>query len=835
MRKIIISALFLSMALAPSFTLAQTEDSGRHAPYRATHTKSTELKHTKLKLSFDFNKEHVHGEEWLTASPFFYDSNELVLDAKGMLIHEVSLDKKGAKSPLKYEYKDDKLKIQLDRVYTKNQDYTLYIKYTARPNEVKQKGSASINDAKGLYFINPRQTEPDKPTQIWTQGETESSSCWFPTIDKPNQKTTQETYITVPEKYITLSNGLLKSSIKEANGQRTDHWVMDKKHAPYLFFVGVGEYAVIKDKWKNIAVDYYVEKEYEPYAKQIFGMTPEMLEFFSKQLKYEYPWQKYAQIVGRDFVSGAMENTTAVIHHEAVQQKAGQLIDENRWEETIAHELFHHWFGDLVTAESWSNLTVNESFATYSQYLWNEYKYGKDEADYKLWSSLRGYFSDPANISRDLVRFNYHSREDMFDGVSYNKGGGILHMLRNYLGDEAFFTGLSDYLKTNEYGTGEAHQLRLSLEKVSGKDLNWFFNQWFFGSGHPKLDIKYTLEPVKKEVSVNVSQAGDQYFEFPLAIDVYEGAKATRHKVWVNAQNKNTFTFKYHQTPSLVNVNADGILLSEITDAKTPQEYLHQYLHAKDLNSRLAAIQYAKDNNTTPTALKILSAALKDPSFRLRIRAIDALDLKKPEVAKAVLPELEKIAQKDPKTLVQAKAIGALASLNNKKYLSIFEKGLNSPSYSVQGNSAYAIAKIAPERAKALLDQIDLDNAGEELILMMMPTIVENKQEKHQAAIASTVAFYPFLKYQNPEQGAVAEKGFNWIMDTDNLKAVQNLTKVLHQVKSQIGDNVQAKMIIVGMLKDGLARKINLLKNSQKSESLNKQVELLNKAIEFYQ
>ena len=185
--------------------------------------------------------------------------------------------------------------------------------------------------------------------------------------------------------------------------------------------------------------------------------------------------------------------------------------------------------------------------------------------------------------------------------------------------------------------------------------------------------------------------------------------------------------------------------------------------------------------------------------------------------------------------MVQAKAIGALASLNNKKYLSIFEKGLNSPSYSVQGNSAYAIAKIAPERAKALLDQIDLDNAGEELILMMMPTIVENKQEKHQAAIASTVAFYPFLKYQNPEQGAVAEKGFNWIMDTDNLKAVQNLTKVLHQVKSQIGDNVQAKMIIVGMLKDGLARKINLLKNSQKSESLNKQVELLNKAIEFYQ
>ena len=218
-----------------------------------------------------------------------------------------------------------------------------------------------LPDAKGLYFINPKGEEKDKPTQIWTQGETEANSVWMPTIDKPNQKTTQEIYMTVPAKYVTLSNGLLISQKKNADGTRTDYWKMDLPHAPYLFFMGVGDFAIVKDSYKGKEVSYYVEKEYAPVARSIFGNTPEMMKFFSEKLGVEYPWQKYAQIVGRDYVSGAMENTTATLHQESAYQNARELVDGIRWEGTIAHELFHQWFGDLVTAESWSNLTVNES------------------------------------------------------------------------------------------------------------------------------------------------------------------------------------------------------------------------------------------------------------------------------------------------------------------------------------------------------------------------------------------------------------------------------------------------------------------------------------------
>lgn len=835
MKKIFIAALFLGAIFNSNVAFAQTETSGRNVPYRATHTKTTELKHTKLKVNFDYQKEQMNGEEWLTASPFFYATNQLVLDAKGMLIHEVALDKNGSKSPLKFDYKNDELKITLDKTYQKNQDYTVYIKYTARPNEVKQEGSKAISDAKGLYFINAQGKDPDKPTQIWTQGETESSSAWFPTIDKSNQKTTQEIYMTVPDKYVTLSNGILKDSQKESGNMRTDHWVMDKRHSTYLFFMGVGEYAIVKDKWRNIPVDYYIEKEYEPYAKQIYGNTPEMIEFFSKKLGYDYPWAKYAQISGRDYVSGAMENTTATLHGSDILQKPGQLIDENKWEDTIAHELFHHWFGDLVTAESWSNLTVNESFANYSEYLWNEYKYGKDQADYHQMKDVNLYIHNPGDFKKDLVRFDYASREDVFDLVTYQKGGGILHMLRNYLGDDAFFAGITEFLKTYEYQNAEAHQLRLAFEKVSGKDLNWFFNQWYFGSGHPKLNYTSTYEPVKKQVTVVINQSQDQPFEFPLAIDVYDNGKPKRFNVWVNAKAKNTFTFDSSKTPDLININADGILVADVTDSKTPEQNLLQFTGSKELKSKYAALEgIEKADAKSPAVIKLLAAALKDPFFRIREQALEQIDLTIPEQAKVLTADVEKLASNDPKTLVQAAAISALVKTKNAKYSSIYEKGLNAVSNAVKGSSLAGISELDPSKAVAAIENIDLNGASDDLISKLLPLIVSKKIEKQMPAIGTTVAFYPFIKFQDPTLGKSAEEGYNWIMSSDNLKATEKVTKVLQQAKSQMPDNPQVKMMIVQMLKDGLAKKMEVLKANPNSPTINQQIDAINKAIEAF-
>ncbi|RZK88878.1 MAG: M1 family peptidase, partial [Hymenobacter sp.] len=363
------------------------------------------------------------------------------------------------------------LRINLGRLFKPGEQYVVYIDYTAKPDELKVAGSAAITDAKGLYFINPDSATKGKPVQVWTQGETEGSSAWFPTIDRPNQKTTDEIAMTVPAKYTTLSNGQLVSQVAAGPGLRTDTWKMDLPHSPYLFMMAVGDFKIYKDTWRGKEVSYYLEPKYAPYAKQIFGSTPDMLEFFSTRLGVEFPWNKYAQIVCRDYVSGAMENTTATLHGEQVQLDARQLVDrEYQGESVIAHELFHQWFGDYVTTESWPNLTVNESMADFSEALYAEHKYGQDAADAHNYRNLQRYLANPTDASKDLVRFHYADKEDMFDLVTYQKGGAIVQQLRTYLGDEVFFKGLQKYLTDNKLGNGEAHQMRLAMEAVSGQD-----------------------------------------------------------------------------------------------------------------------------------------------------------------------------------------------------------------------------------------------------------------------------------------------------------------------------------------------------------------------------
>lgn len=735
--------------------------------YRAEREKINDLVHTKLKVSFDYAKRQLKGEAWITLEPHFYTVTELELDAKAMLIHKVSREGKD----LKYEYDGKKIKINLANTYTKGDKYTIYIKYTARPEEVKQEGSAAINDAKGLYFIDPDGTDPNKPTQVWTQGETESSSCWFPTIDSPNQKTTQEIYMTVPDKYITLSNGLMINQTNNNDGTRTDYWKMDQKHAPYLFFMGVGEFSIIKDKWKNIAVDYYVEKEYEPYAKDIFGLTPEMIQFYSDYTGVEYVWQKYSQMIARDYVSGAMENTTAVLHMERAYQTSSDIIDENTWENTIAHELFHHWFGDLVTTESWGNLTVNESFANYSEYLWQEYKYGADYADAHRNSEIKGYMS-PENELKDLVRFHYNSREDMFDGVSYQKGGAVLHMLRSFLGDKAFREGLKLYLNDNKFGTGEAHQLRLALEEVSGKDLNLFFNQWYYSNGHPKLDIKYTISESAKIVTVEVQQKQDNLFQFPLAIDIYEDAKPKRFNVWMDEKNK-SFSFKFTKKPHLVNADAERVLLAEIKDNKTIEELVYQYNYAPKYEDRREAIEAMADNQKDEAVFKTLVKALDDKYYGLRILAIENIDISKTN-AKSAIKLLEKMAVNDKKTLVRAAVISRLEILEDKKYIPLFNKGLQSNSNAVKKSSLLALSKLDMEAALQFALSVDNNLDKKSLKDALIPIYIINKTESQMPFVADNIVEGMFFADTRAKSNAYKE-GFQWVAASDSKEVTENL------------------------------------------------------------
>jgi len=683
--------------------------------YRAAETVFTDLITTKLEVSFDWNKAQLIGKETLTAKPHFYASDKLILDAKGMEIKSVLMN--GAARP--YTYENDVLTITLDKTYQRTENYTVVIDYIAKPDERTLDGSAAITSDKGLYFINPRGEDPNKMPQIWTQGETESSSVWFPTIDAPNVKTKQEILITVEDKYTTLSNGKFLGSKKNTDGTRTDHWKQDLPHAPYLFMMGVGEFKVVKDSYKRadgtlMEVNYYVEPEWEQYAKDIFGETPKMIEFFSKLMDVDYAWDKYDQIVVRDYVSGAMENTGAVVFGDYAYKTKRELLDAND-NSTIAHELFHHWFGDLVTAESWSNLTLNESFANYSQYLWDEYRYGVDEADLNANGEMEVYFQSGAMGGfHDLFWDDYADKEDMFDAHSYNKGGRILHMLRNYLGDEAFFQGMQLYLKTNKFKAAEFHQLRLAFEEVSGQDLHWFFDQWYEASGHPVLNVNYTT--TNGTVALDVSQSQDlkafPVFRLPIDVVVFDDNGATTHRIDIDEVNEH-FEFPVNGTLKNVLFDNQAMVLAQVKEKKETSWYVHQYYNGKRWRARRDALNYGiKDR--TPEGIKMVLDALDDPFWDIRLTAIEKVSLLAGADKSIALEKLKTLAQTDPSSAVRSSAISSLSTmLAEVEATPIMERAVQSDSsYMVVNNALNQLSKMNPQSAMKLAKPLENERSS---------------------------------------------------------------------------------------------------------------------------
>lgn len=675
---------------------AVAEKPVKKAPYRAAETRLLDVEHMDLAVRFDYEKQYVFGKAVLTCKPYFYDLKIAGLDARGFDIKKVALLNNDDTLALKYEYNGEKLLVNLDKTYSRGRQFILFIDYTAKPNEVKNARGIAITDDKGLYFINPTGKEKDKPRQIWTQGETQSNSCWFPTVDAPNEKITHHIAITVDDKDLTLSNGELMMSRNSPDGSRTDHWKQAKPHAPYLVMLAVGEFAKVKDYWRDsVAVDYYVEPQYKTHAKMVFGNTPEMMEVFSKKLGVDYPWNKFSQIVVRDFVSGAMENTSAVVHYDALQHDAREHLD-NTHEDIVAHELFHHWFGDLVTCESWSNLPLNESFATYGEYIWQEHKYGNMEADKEFYNNLRAYLGQKNKHKVHPIRYYYSSRDELFDVVSYQKGGYILHMLRKQIGDEAFFAGLKLYLTRHAYKTAEIADLRMAFEEVTGQDLNWFFDQWLLKAGHPILEYTYSYSADRKKVTLTINQkqeSGWGTYRLPLYVDVYANGKATRESITVSSLQQ-SFEFTSANAIDFVNVDADQTLPALINDTKTAQEYQAMILMAPLYMDKHYAVKGwlgVFPDTLTEKDLGAIRYLLNHEFWGIRSLGLSVYEKLDSAQRYQFSNVLKNMAYTDSKADNRAEAVLLLAETDAKNNISLFGKTINDSAYSVIGASLEAL------------------------------------------------------------------------------------------------------------------------------------------------
>ncbi|RYU93520.1 M1 family aminopeptidase [Emticicia agri] len=711
--RLLSSLIWLCFALG-AWAQQPTTIAPAQGKYNPERTKKNDLIHTKLELRPNWAKQEMYGVATITFRPHFYPQSTLELDAKGFDVQMVRM--KG--QDLKFDYDKRLLKIDLGKTLTRKDSAQVQIVYIAKPNEIPLGGSEAITADKGLYFINADGADPEKPRQIWTQGETEGNSCWFPTIDTPNQKTTLEIYITLDKpstdaKYLTLSNGKLISSKVNSDGTRTDYWRQNKPAAPYLTMIAVGDFRKVVDpNYKNFEVSYYVEPKFERYAMNIFGRTPEMISFFENLLGVKYQWDKYAQIAVREYVSGAMENTTATVHGDFVQKDNHQLADDND-DGVIAHELFHHWFGDLVTAESWSNLPLNESFANYSEYLWTAHKYGQDEADLVAYIAFNQYFNEALEKQEPLIRYRYHDREDMFDSHSYAKGGRILHLLRKQVGDEAFFAALKLYLTQNAFKTGEIDQLRLAFESVTGEDLHWFFDQWFTKPGHP--DLQVTQEYAGGNLKLTINQIQDTtystIYRLPLQVEIWANNQRTLKDIVID-KTTNTFEWSLPTAPQMVYIDPENILVGRVLFQKSKEDYIYQYYHAERVPARLNALEiltYVPDGDSTVVnpafdkdIRKVLIDATKDKFWRVRQLAVQKLYDYDGDDFLEVEKALQSRVQSDERSYVRADAIIAMKSFQNSQNDKLFRIALNDTSYTVQAAALEAILSGRPSDAAEL-------------------------------------------------------------------------------------------------------------------------------------
>jgi aminopeptidase N len=660
-------------------------------PY--ARSRDYDLQHSRIALRFDLDQKKVIGDVTHSLTILRDSTSKIILDSAGLTIQSVTVNK----SPAKFEIKDDKLIIPLATPARAGEKFDVNIRYEGKPT-------------KGLYFILPDKVYPDRPKQVWTQGESEDTRYYLPTYDYPNDRLTTETILTVPASWVTVANGKLIGVTDAANGMKTWTWKESVPSSTYLITIVAGELDEVKDTWRGIPVTYYAPKGRGDRLAINYGRTPQMIELFSKKLGVDYPWEKYAQSMVDDFVAGGMENSSATTNTSASLQHP-KLAPEylTGQDDLISHELGHQWFGDLVTCKDWGDIWLNEGFATFMETVWSESHFGKDQADYERWLAARGWFEQTNLFDKPIVRHDFNDSGE-FDGNAYTKGGWVLYMLRHQLGEDAFYRGLKHYLEVNRGKNVVTADLAKAIEEATHTNVDQFFNQWLYGAGAPKFDLSYKYDDAKHEVALTVKQTQKVegrvgLFHVPTDVEISTASGPKLFPITVSSEKDTVvFTLPADSAPLMVLFDRGGHLLKSADFHKEKKEWLYQLKNATELADRADAITALGKLKGDDDVVAALADALhNDKAWGIRANAADALGkLGGSAASKQLLDALN--TAKEP--WVRNRIVSALA--NFKDDPAIVAK-LNSiagddSSYRARGAALQALGRLKAPGALTTLD-----------------------------------------------------------------------------------------------------------------------------------
>lgn len=687
-----------------------------------------QVEHIFLDLDLDIPHQRYQGTCAIRLNPIRSGIQTLTLDAINLEIHSVLVGR--GKQP--FDYNGQQLHIHLKQPTRVGKTITLRIAY------------AVDHPQRGIYFIAPIHDYPDKPVQVWTQGEDEDSRFWFPCFDYPGQLATSEVRVRVPQDFIAISNGEL-IEVAAVGDDQIFHWLQKQVHPTYLMTLAVGDFAEIQDSWREIPISYYVEKGREEDARRSLGKTPRMIEFLSQKYGVPFPYPKYAQVCVDDFIFGGMENTSTTLLTDRCLLDERAALDNRSTESLVIHELAHQWFGDLVVIKHWSHAWLKEGMASYSEVMWTEQEYGPEDAAYYRLMEARAYFAeDRERYRRPVVTHVYREAIELYDRHIYEKGSCVYHMIRAELGDDLFWQAIQTFVRDHRHQTVETVDLLRAIEKATGRNLMFLFDQYVYRGGYPEYKVAYTWDGDSQMAKVTVTQTqikdpkntSQELFDLKLEIG-FGYTRTTRNqtgfshlqsfKVQVD-QPEQSFFFALPAKPQFVSFDPGNAYLKQVTLAYPLPELKAQLQFDPDPLSRIAAAEaLAKQGGLE--ALKALAQALhQDPFWGVRGEVARQLaEIQLDQAFPALKPGL-----KDADPRVRRGTIEAIATLKTPEALKVVKRLVDKgdPSYYVEAAAAKAVGTIA---GSALLNK-------ETQALKVLKSVLKKKAGWNQVVRAGAIA-----------------------------------------------------------------------------------------------
>ena len=688
-------ALGILVALAAGLALQQLsaqEVDVWSRPVQSERSRTYDFVHYRVSLTFDLDAKLFRGENRITLTPLADGVDRIELDAEEIIIERV-VDGTGAELP--FQLSDTSVVIELPGPQAYGDTIDIGIFY---------RGEDPQN---GFFFDDATE---DHPQMVSTDSWPDEAHHWIPLYDYPNDKVTHELIITVPEGNKVLSNGrLVRVTEDEAAGTTTWHWSQDLPHATYLFMLAIGPFTVIEDSLGDLPVSYWVYPWAEEDARWIFEKTPRMIAFYGELFDYPYPWAKYDQVTTPSQGGGAEATSATILGDGVIHDRRAE--QDFSWERIIAHEIAHQWWGDLITLREWSHTWLNESFGTYSDYLWTRHEKGEDEGAWDLLGKKNQYLREAhTRYMRPIVFNRYDRPHDNFDSHTYPKGACILHQLRYLLGDEPFFRTLSAFLHEYAFEPVDTHDFMKTVKETTGRNMDWFFEQFIFSPGHPVFEVSSEWDGEDREIRVSVAQVqardhGTPLFRMPVQIGIVTASGRRVETVWLENE-RDTFVFPVQEEPLLVRFDEGNWLLKEWSYEKGLEELLYQTSN-DDVIGREWAIRELGRFGDDGQALEAMSAiVLSDPFWAVRVAAVETIaDAERGRPAELLgAAQLFQRAATDDDSRVRRAAIRSLGNLDDPDHVQFLQDRFTADdSYQVQAEALRAIGRIGDRRQLSFL------------------------------------------------------------------------------------------------------------------------------------